>query len=122
MRVEFLMSELAFRRNFELKLPSSFVDVEREEMEYVDGGFNLAILRQNVLGVAAVCAAATVIVKTLIIPFSNNNVYFTALAEQIAPAVARVGVLLSGLDRKQFLFTAGAVGAVYALGTYRVFY
>ncbi|SHI22326.1 hypothetical protein [Clostridium intestinale] len=32
------MSAFVLNRNYELQLPSSFVDVDREEMEYVDGG------------------------------------------------------------------------------------
>ena len=32
------MKELVINKNYELQLPNSFVDVEREEMEYVDGG------------------------------------------------------------------------------------
>jgi hypothetical protein len=32
------MSAFVLNRNYELQLPSSFVDVDCEEMEYVDGG------------------------------------------------------------------------------------
>lgn len=32
------MSTFVLNRNYQLQLPESFVDVEREEMEYVDGG------------------------------------------------------------------------------------
>lgn len=32
------MSKFVLNRNYQLQLPNSFVDVEREEMEYVDGG------------------------------------------------------------------------------------
>ena len=32
------MSSFVLKRNYELQLPNSFVDVDREEMEYVDGG------------------------------------------------------------------------------------
>ncbi|MGL5087628.1 MAG: hypothetical protein ACRC68_18255 [Clostridium sp.] len=32
------MSIFVLNRNYELQLPTSFVDVDREEMEYVDGG------------------------------------------------------------------------------------
>jgi len=33
------MSAFVLNRNYELQLPNSYVDVDREEMEYVDGGF-----------------------------------------------------------------------------------
>lgn len=32
------MSAFVLNRNYELQLPNSFVDVDREEMEYVEGG------------------------------------------------------------------------------------
>lgn len=32
------MNALALKRNYQLQLPNSFVDVDSEEMEYVDGG------------------------------------------------------------------------------------
>ena len=32
------MSAIALNRNYELQLPNSYVDVDRDEMEYVDGG------------------------------------------------------------------------------------
>lgn len=34
------MSAFVINRNYELQLPNSFVDVDRDEMEYVDGGFS----------------------------------------------------------------------------------
>ncbi|ASW42066.1 hypothetical protein [Clostridium isatidis] len=35
------MSAFVLNRKYELQLPDSFVDIDREEMEYVDGGFAL---------------------------------------------------------------------------------
>lgn len=35
------MSTLALNRSYELQMPSSFVDVDRDEMEYVDGGLGV---------------------------------------------------------------------------------
>lgn len=32
------MSAFVLNRNYELQLPTSFVDIDRDEMEYVDGG------------------------------------------------------------------------------------
>lgn len=32
------MNALAFKSNYQLQLPSNFVDIDSEEMEYVDGG------------------------------------------------------------------------------------
>ena len=35
------MSAFVLNRNYQLQLPNSYVDVDREEMEYVDGGFSI---------------------------------------------------------------------------------
>ncbi|GAA0110593.1 MAG: hypothetical protein KHZ99_18685 [Clostridium sp.] len=35
------MSTFVLRREYALQLPNSYVDVDRDEMEYVDGGFAL---------------------------------------------------------------------------------
>jgi len=37
------MSTFVLQRKYALQLPNSFVDVDSEEMEYVDGGWNLSI-------------------------------------------------------------------------------
>lgn len=36
------MSTLALNRSFELQMPSSFVDIDREEMEYLEGGIKIS--------------------------------------------------------------------------------
>lgn len=36
------MSTFVLKRNYELQLPMSFVDVDRDEMEYVDGGWAIS--------------------------------------------------------------------------------
>lgn len=48
------MSTLALNRSFELQMPSSFVDIDREEMEYVDGG-GYYIDNQTLKTVVACC-------------------------------------------------------------------
>lgn len=37
------MSAFVLKREYALQLPSSYLDVDRDEMEYVDGGWNLSI-------------------------------------------------------------------------------
>lgn len=41
------MSTFVLSRNYELILPESYVDVNNEEMEYVDGGWNFSITGIN---------------------------------------------------------------------------
>jgi len=36
------MSAFVLNRKYQVQLPNSFVDVDSEEMEYVDGGFNMS--------------------------------------------------------------------------------
>ncbi|MGL5087179.1 MAG: glycine zipper domain-containing protein [Clostridium sp.] len=58
------MSTFVLKRNYGLQLPMSFVDVDREEMEYVDGGEIVSVYVQGIwlrrfmeFGCAAVGAA-----------------------------------------------------------------
>jgi len=46
------MSTFVLNRNYKLQLPNSFVDVDCEEMEYVDGGgyWSNYTLRSNLIG------------------------------------------------------------------------
>ncbi|KLE16278.1 hypothetical protein [Clostridium sp. C8] len=46
------MSAFVLNRKYELQLPNSYVDVDREEMEYVDGGgyWSNYTLRSNLIG------------------------------------------------------------------------
>lgn len=37
------MSTIALKRNYQLEMPNNFVDVDRDEMEYVDGGYEVAV-------------------------------------------------------------------------------
>lgn len=41
MKGDYKMNAIALSRNYELQLPNNFVEVDKEEMEYVDGGFNV---------------------------------------------------------------------------------
>jgi hypothetical protein len=56
------MSAFVLERKYQLQLPSSFVDVDREEMEYVDGG--ALTWWQKGLVVAAVAAISAAVIYT----------------------------------------------------------
>jgi hypothetical protein len=62
MRGEFLMSVFVLERKYALQLPSSFADLDREEMEYVDGG--ALTWWQKGLVVAAVAAVSSAVIYT----------------------------------------------------------
>lgn len=59
------MSGFALRKNLELKLPTNFVEVESNEMEYIDGGYYLSY--HDVVGIvqAVGLSGATVTVGAL---------------------------------------------------------
>ena len=72
------MSAFVLNRNYELQLPNSFVDVEREEMEYVDGGMyvsehwwgiavnlNVEECKQAAIELRASVSASTIVGKIL---------------------------------------------------------
>ena len=55
------MSAFVLNRNYQLQLPNSYVDVDREEMEYVDGGGSLtltiSIARALAMGAGVIAGA-----------------------------------------------------------------
>ena len=53
------MSTFVLNRNYALQMPSSYVDIDRDEMEYVDGGLSISrnVFRYTVTAtVIAACA------------------------------------------------------------------
>lgn len=52
------MSSFVLNRSYELQLPNSFVEVEKDEMEYVDGGGWIAWTLGNTCGAAAAVGGA----------------------------------------------------------------
>ena len=66
------MSTFALKRGYELQLPMSFVDVDRDEMEYLDGGSGFSNWFFYVDNVGAIIN--TVIGSVL--PFRRDNGHF----------------------------------------------
>ncbi|VYU29320.1 hypothetical protein [Clostridium tertium] len=63
------MSAFVLNREFALQLPNSYVEIDRDEMEYVDGGatryYNLTGIFHAIVGVATGAGAVYSAVKTL---------------------------------------------------------
>lgn len=115
------MSTFVLKKEYALQLPSSYVDIDREEMEYIDGGWNFTTFRNNIVGLAATCTAAAVIVNKFIKPVLLNNRAFAAIMAKISPYLAKVGSLFGGWIGL-VVFSAGATAAGWYLGNNRVFY
>ena len=105
------MAELAFRKNFTLQLPSSFVDMKADEMEYIDGGmsgtdFALGVLA-TVVGNAIGRYVTLTMVRTALTALGGwvaNTFYSVAVWAAFNPVAA--GAVLVGI--------ASAVGGYVA--------
>ncbi|SKA92194.1 hypothetical protein SAMN05428976_11911 [Clostridium sp. USBA 49] len=64
------MSEFVLNRKYELQLPDSFVDIDRDEMEYIDGGWSFTRKFSTKAGINALYkAGAGYSIATLILAF-----------------------------------------------------
>lgn len=81
------MSAFVLNRNYELQLPNSYVDVDREEMEYVDGGYTWW---QKGLVATAIVAAGV----GLIVALSYGQIWLAASIMKVsfAAAVSSLGI------------------------------
>lgn len=77
------MSGFALRRNLELQLPTNFVEVESEEMEYIDGGYYLSY--HKIVGIVQA------------VGLSGATVTAGVLAAQLGGATGLVASLIPGI-------------------------
>ena len=105
------MAELAFRKSFTLELPSNFVDMNANEMEYIDGGmsgtdFALGVLA-GIVGNVISKYVTVAMVRTALTALGGwvaNTFYSVAVWAAFNPVAA--GAVLVGI--------ASAVGGYIA--------
>lgn len=116
------MSTFVLKREYALQMPTSYVDIDRDEMEYVDGGWSPSILANNLKGLynkyafarnALVGSGITLAVIRQIAAGSATYLYtqIAATLGTIAAANWVVGAVIG--------VTASA--AFYAMGTWSIF-
>jgi len=98
------MSAFVLNRKYELQLPSSYVDVDRDEMEYVDGGGTITFkIGSNsfIIGALATVGTALTAAKVTTVLASLG----IAIATAIELGTYGMGTLIAGA----FLIKWGAV-------------
>lgn len=105
------MSAFVLNRNYELQLPNNFVDIEKDEMEYVDGGgANYGVcgyitfrISRNVIN-AAIALGVTCAVAAAIGSCIGTAGLGAAAAAALISGVAGIvaGVISNGLLRNDY--------------------
>ena len=83
---------LAKQRNYELVLPTHYVDVDQDDMEYVDGGWKIS--SSDVRGIAAsLCIAGPIEVAAMAAAIQSSAGTLMAMLSVSAPGI---GFLVGG--------------------------
>lgn len=101
------MSAFVLNRNYELQLPNSYVDVDREEMEYIDGGYTWW---QKTLVATAIVAAGVGLITAL----SYGQIFLAAKIMKISFAVAVNKLKIAGVAAIVAGSTGIGVGTISA--------
>ncbi len=102
-----------------LKLPQNYVEIEEEEMMYLDGGWNLQNVRNNAIGLSGVAWLGWVGRGILRVISQNPNIKFWSLVAKMATYAKTVFTALPFWAKIAAIGGAGA--AAYALGTWSIF-
>ena len=84
------MSTFVLKREYNLQLPNNYVEIDRDEMEYVDGGFELW---QKALVATAIVAAGA----GLIVALSYGQIWLAAKIMKFTFAVAVQKLKIGGV-------------------------
>lgn len=103
----------------ELVLPRNYVEIEQEEMMYLDGGWSTKQVLKNLTGLAAVAGMAGVAkhIKTVI--KNKPGIGFWALVAKTGTSAKAAFILLPTWAKVGTLGLGAAV--IYALGTWDIF-
>jgi|SRR5690554_4416017 len=104
----------------EMVLPSNYIEVEQEEMMYLDGGWSWVTFRNNMLGLVAFGTAVGLLGKKVAKLMGSNTAYLKVVAA-VGPTVAKIGSFFGGWIGL-VVFGVSAAAAIYYLGNNRVFY
>jgi hypothetical protein len=84
------MSAFVLKREYALQLPNSYVDIDSDEMEYIDGGYTLW---QKALVASAIVAAGV----GLVVALSYGQIYLAAKIMKITFANAVKKLTIKGV-------------------------
>lgn len=115
------MSTFVLKREYALQLPNNYVEIDRDEMEYVDGGWFLSNkFMAGAIDVAIWCIPAMKAFKgTLLGVAMMSYSAKTAIARGVTGALANIGLAWLGLTESKILgvimnFTGFSIGSFVA--------
>lgn len=118
------MNTIALNNNYQLELPTSYVDVDDDEMEYVDGGWSGYVAARNAWGYISQkgvsrALAWSGITYRVVMQWASYS--FTYACSVVGWQTAKIGATVGGVIGA-VLATAGAAGLLYWLGSKRRYY
>lgn len=88
------MSTFVLNKGYSLQLPSSYVDIDREEMEYIDGGYTISLSRSTaatIIDVAAILISAGLSTSASVGKIAAK-IGWSNLKTKVATAMLKLGV------------------------------
>ena len=113
------MSTFVLKREYALQMPTNYVEIDRDEMEYVDGGWDPRIVLKNAVGMTAVAGLAWVGNAITSFVRANPNLGLGTYIVKIGGTALRAFWALPLWAKA--LCVATAASMVYALGTWDIF-
>ncbi|WP_409068969.1 hypothetical protein ACFLKB_00455 [Clostridium sp. FAM 1755] len=108
-----------------LQLPNNYVEIENEEMEYIDGGWSASVLEKNLRGLCTSSGAFRMAMGGFVV--KSTWTYWTATTVIGAKVAASLTAAASALTGPLGIAVGGvaalgAGGAIWYLGNNRKFY
>ncbi|MNM73878.1 hypothetical protein D3C81_856230 [compost metagenome] len=119
------MSTFVLRREYALQMPINYVEVNNDEMEYVDGGWSIYVLSDNIRGLMGSSGAFRAAMGGVAISYTWSYLTtVTMIGGKVAAGAAAAAATLTGPIGLAVGAVAalGASAAIWYLGNNRVFY
>ena len=119
------MSAFVLKREYALSMPSSYVDIDRDEMEYVDGGsWSGTVFAKNVWGYITqkgFSRAVSYAGITYSVVMGWAKFYYTAACIYVGASVAKIAAIVGGVIASCIAVGAAAYAINY-MGSKRRYY
>jgi hypothetical protein len=111
------MSAFVLSRGYELQLPNNYVDIDADEMEYIDGGISYSSAKSILYG--AIGAAITRIVGRAITQSAIGAV-INSIGSWFAGTIDTAILTVWYNPVAAAVAAAGVVGTIYSVGHWRL--
>lgn len=118
------MSAFVLRREYALQLPNSYVDIDRDEMEYVDGGWSGYVAARNAWGYISKTGTSRALAYSGItfgVVMNWANYSFAAAVSAVGWQAAKIGAIAAGVVGS-IVAVSGAGALLWWLGSERRYY